>query len=93
MLNMGKQYSKNEEVIVAQVGANSASNSFVENHVKTYGSIIVIMLAIMIIFLTLYCIVRCRAGIKMWFRGELSRAQTSQNQKSITRDKDQIVYA
>lgn len=54
---MGKTYSKDEEIIIAQTGSNQAEYSPLESHMQTYVlmmSIIVLLLALFIILYLCY---------------------------------------
>lgn len=70
---MGKTYSKDEEIIIAQTGSNQAEYSPLESHMQTYVlmmSIIVLLLALFIILYVLraeHVVPECKAGCgKRW---------------------------
>lgn len=74
---MGKSYSKQEEIIIAQNGANNASQTTVEQKLETYGTVILIILGIILLFGILVMCKRCHSGVKKWARMEFALAAGS----------------
>ncbi|CAB3248533.1 unnamed protein product [Arctia plantaginis] len=71
---MGKAYSKQEEIVIAQNGANSASNSSLEQRIELYGLVMASSLAITFIVAVWFVFKRCHIGAKKWARKEFFSA-------------------
>lgn len=72
---MGKTYSvekKTEEVIIAQNGANNASNSHYEQTIEKYGLIIFGIAIIIAIYITYRMFKRCKQGAQKILRKEMT---------------------
>lgn len=72
---MGKTYSiekKTEEVIIAQNGANSATNSHYEQTVEKYGIVIIIIAAVLGICILYVVFKKCKMGTKKMLRKEMA---------------------
>lgn len=68
---MGQSYNKQEEVFIAQNGANQASYSSLESSIKTYG-ILTLGIAIAIgIVIMCWCCGTCRARIRKQLKKEV----------------------
>lgn len=57
LTNMGKQQSKNAQVIIAQNGADNAARATIENKVELYG-IVIIITAIVVFGACFYVVVK-----------------------------------
>lgn len=68
---MGKSYSRPEEIIVAQNGANDASHSSLEEKVQMYGIVIAIMIIFLIAIGAYFIFGRCNKNMKKWARKEM----------------------
>lgn len=68
---MGKTYSKREEVIIAQNGANNASQSTLEQKFDKYGIVVICLLSAVMLIGIYLLYKRCNRGIKKWARKEL----------------------
>lgn len=74
---MGKSYSKQEEIIIAQNGANNAKNSSLEEKIEQYGLWITGILVTILIIISVCVIKKCNRGIKKWTRKEIVSAVSS----------------
>lgn len=79
---MGKSYSKTEEIVIAQNGANSASTSSLEQKIEMYG-ITIITILIILFLIALTCVYKnCNKGVRKWARKELAAVSLSQVDKA-----------
>lgn len=72
---MGKTYSvekKTEEVIIAQNGANSATNSHFEQTIEKYGIVIMLIAAVLSIYILYMVYKRCKQGTQKMLRKEMA---------------------
>lgn len=70
-LIMGKQVSKQEEIIIAQNGANSASTSNLEVNVKLYGSIMLAVLILLGLLFLYFCAKKCKMASSSWMQHQI----------------------
>lgn len=68
---MGKSYSKQEEIIIAQNGANDASQSSLEQKMEMYSILIAIIMLILLVFGACFIFKKCNKGMKKWARKEM----------------------
>lgn len=71
---MGKSYSKSEEIIIAQNGANNASNSSLEQKIEVYGTVVASFLVLFLLCATCLLCKKCKKGVKTWARKEFITA-------------------
>lgn len=79
---MGKTYSvekKTEEVIIAQNGANNASNSHIEQTIEKYGWIVLVILAAIVIYYSYMIHQKCKKNIKKMLQKEMTVWHSSAN--------------
>lgn len=63
---------KEEKIVIAQNGANDATNSHWEQKIEIYGIISVSLISIILIFGIFLVYKRCNRSVKKWARKELS---------------------
>lgn len=84
---MGKTYSKSEEIIIAQNGANSANFSEIETHMKLYGALSIVIVVLLTGLIMYYCCGACRTRTRGWLRKEMDNTvqqiQNSQAQLAV----------
>lgn len=74
IITMGKSYSKNEEIIIAQNGANQLDFTNIESHVKMYGIIILVIGLIILAVILCKCCVKCRSFSKKWMDKNMEKS-------------------
>lgn len=78
---MGKTYSKNEEIIIAQNGANQLDFTNVESHIKNHYYIAITVLLLIIIIICYLCCGKCTGIVKKCFRKEMDSVIQKQRQQ------------
>lgn len=73
---MCRTYTNKEEVVIAQSGANNASQSSLEHKMETYGIIIATLVAVIVIVIGCIWCRRCNRKIKTWARREVASAMS-----------------
>lgn len=74
---------KQEEIIIAQNGANNAEQSSVEKKIDMYGILIGTLIAIIVTVMIYIVCKKCNRKVKSWARRELATAvSTSQIDKA-----------
>lgn len=93
---MGGNESKQEEIIIAQNGANSASTSDIEVSLKMYGSIMLVGIIIFGILFLYMCIKKCREMSSNWVQTQIksvhSEVPVVAIQQPQTQAQPQVVY-
>lgn len=78
---MGKSYSKEEEIIIAQNGANQADYSAMESHMQLYGIGVILIVIIVSLIIMYKCCGKCSSYASTWLRKEMGNTiQTLQAQ-------------
>lgn len=90
---MGKSYSKREEIVIAQNGANSANQSSLEQRIEFYGLAIGSLVVILLIIVACLMVKRCHRGTKRWIRKELSSAVSVNSVDKVAQQPATINYA
>lgn len=71
---MGKSYSKQEEIVIAQNGANGASTSSMEKKMEVYG-IVITCVVVLLLLIGVYIVMhKCNKSVKKWARKEMLSA-------------------
>lgn len=65
---MGKSYSKQEDVIIAQNGANSASTTSLEQKIELYGLFLVAIIILLLLITAFIMCRKARKGARNWAR-------------------------
>lgn len=68
---MGKSYSKNEEIVIAQNGANQADFTNIENHLKMYGVLMVVIGVMLMLIILCKCCGVCHLSGKKWIQRQM----------------------
>lgn len=80
---MGKSYSKQEEIIIAQNGANNADQKSLDQKLEIHG-IMMASLIVMVLLIVIGCLLKkCHQGSKKWAQKQL-RAAVSLSQVDKT---------
>lgn len=91
---MGKSYSKSEEIIIAQNGANNANQSSVEQKLELYGAVVASVLVLLILFAMCFLCKKCKKGATNWAKKELITVMsTSQIDKIGQQQTPNVQYA
>lgn len=68
---MGKTYSKQEEIIIAQNGANNSDWTNVESHIKISSIMLLVILMIIVCVIFYVSCRKCKRGIQSGLRKEI----------------------
>lgn len=70
--NKSVEEKREEKIVIAQNGANDASNSHWEQKIEVYGLVTISLISILLILSAFLLYKRCNRSVKKWARKELS---------------------
>lgn len=90
---MGSYHNKQEEVIIAQNGANNASQSAWEQKIETYGIVIAGLLAIILLISIILICKKWNKGVKKWAKNQIVAVVASSQMDKVPQQPASVQYA
>lgn len=91
---MGKSYSKQEEIVIAQNGANGATSSVSEINAnfKLYGTLMLIVFVLLVLMFTYFCMSKCKRHSQKWIQRQVRTLVPENISANPMQMPQQVVY-